>query len=68
MKMRFAKLRYLLILIPLALFIRFIDLEIMSGFLASNDTNDHFKYMGLLVLVVALLLGAVLYFDKKSQG
>lgn len=66
--MRFAKLRYLLILIPLALFIRFIDLEIMSGFLASNDTNDHFKYMGLLVLVVALLLGAVLYFDKKSQG
>lgn len=66
--MRFTKLRYLLILIPLVLFIRFIDLEIMSGFLASNDTNDHFKYMGLLVLVVALLLGAVLYFDKKSQG
>ena len=66
--MRFSKLRYLLILIPLALFIRFIDLEIMSGFLTSNDTNDHFKYMGLLVLVVGLLLRAVLYFDKKSQG
>ena len=67
MKISFQKLRFLLILIPLALFIRFLDLEIMSGFLATNETNDHFKYMALLVAVVAILLGVVLYFEKKTE-
>ena len=67
MKISFQKLRFLFILIPLALFIRFLDLEIMSGFLATNETNDHFKYMALLVAVVAVLLGVVLYLEKKTE-
>lgn len=67
MKTTLQKVRFLFILIPLALFIRFLDLEIMSGFLATNETQDHFKYMAVLVAVVAVLLGAVLYFDKKTD-
>ena len=67
MKTILRPLRFLLILIPLGLFIRFIDLEITQGFLASNETSDHFKYMLGLVVVVALLLTAVLYFEKNTE-
>lgn len=67
MKKVFQKIRFLLVLIPLALFIRFLDLEIMSGFLSTNETNDHFKYMAILVAVVAMLLGVVLYFEKNTE-
>ena len=67
MKTSFRKLRYLLILIPLGLFIRFIDIEITEGFLATNETDDHLKYMLGLVIVVAVLLAAVLYFEKTTE-
>lgn len=67
MKTSLSPLRFLLILIPLGLFIRFIDLEITQGFLASNETADHFKYMIGLVVVVAILLTAVLYFEKNTE-
>lgn len=67
MKTSFRKLRYLLILIPLGLFIRFIDIEITQGFLATNETDDHLKYMLGLVIVVAVLLAAVLYFEKTTE-
>lgn len=67
MKTAFQKVRFLLILVPLALFIRFLDLEIMNGFLSTNETNDHFKYMAILVAMVALLLGMVFYFEKKTE-
>ena len=67
MKTSFRKLRFLLILIPLGLFIRFIDIEITQGFLATNETDDHLKYMLGLVMVVAVLLAAVLYFEKTTE-
>ena len=67
MKTSFRKLRFLLILIPLGLFIRFIDIEITQGFLATNETDDHLKYMLGLVIVVAVLLAAVLYFEKRRK-
>lgn len=67
MKTSFRKLRFLLILIPLGLFIRFIDIEITQGFLATNETDDHLKYMLGLVIVVAMLLAAVLYFEKTTE-
>ena len=63
----FRKLYFLLILIPLGLFIRFIDIEITQGFLATNETDDHLKYMLGLVIVVAVLLAAVLYFEKTTE-
>ena len=67
MKTSFCKLRLLLRLIPLGIFIRFIDTEIMQGFLATNETDDHLKYMLGLVIVVAVLLAAVLYFEKTTE-
>ena len=67
MKTSFRKLRFLLILIPLGLFIRFIDIEIKQGFLATNETDDHLKYVLGLVIVVAVLLAAVLYFEKTTE-
>ena len=67
MKTSFRKLRFLLILIPLGLFIRFIDIEITQGFLATNETDDHLKYVLGLVIVVAVLLAAVLYFEKTTE-
>ncbi len=67
MKTSFRKLYFLLILIPLGLFIRFIDIEITQGFLATNETDDHLKYMLGLVIVVAVLLAAVLYFEKTTE-
>lgn len=67
MKTSFRKLSFLLILIPLGLFIRFIDIEITQGFLATNETDDHLKYMLGLVIVVAVLLAAVLYFEKTTE-
>ena len=67
MKTSFRKLRFLLILIPLGLLIRFIDIEITQGFLATNETDDHLKYMLGLVIVVAMLLAAVLYFEKTTE-
>lgn len=67
MKTSFRKLHFLLILIPLGLFIRFIDIEITQGFLATNETDDHLKYMLGLVIVVAVLLAAVLYFEKTTE-
>ena len=67
MKSNLKRLRFLLILIPLGLFIRFIDLEVSDGFLATNETVDHYKYMLGLVAAVALLLSAVLYFEKNTE-
>ena len=67
MKSNLKRLRFLLILIPLGLFIRFIDLEVSDGFLATNETVDHYKYMLGLVASVALLLSAVLYFEKNTE-
>ncbi|MGC6478987.1 MAG: hypothetical protein ACON42_01260 [Flavobacteriaceae bacterium] len=62
------KLGFLLILIPLGFFIRYLDLKVFDGFLADNQTKDHFKFIGVLVGTVAILLAAVLYFDKKSNS
>ena len=62
------RLGFLLILIPLGLFIRYLDLQVFDGFLADNQTKDHFKFIGVLVVVVAVLLSAVLYFDKKTNS
>jgi len=67
MKSNLKRLRFLLILIPLGIFIRFIDLEINEGFLATNETADHYKYVFGLVAAVALLLTAILYFEKNTE-
>ena len=62
------KLRFLLLLIPLGIIIRYVDLEITKGgFLSTNEKSDHFVFIGGLVFLVLGLLLVVLYFDKKSN-
>jgi hypothetical protein len=62
------KLRFLLLLIPLGIIIRYVDLEITKGgFLSTNEKSDHFMFIGGLVFLVIGLIVVVLYFDKKSN-
>jgi DMSO/TMAO reductase YedYZ heme-binding membrane subunit len=62
------KLKFLLLLIPLGIIIRYVDLEITKGgFLSTNEKSDHFVFIGGLVFLVLVLLVVVIYFDKKSN-
>ena len=62
------KLRFLLLLIPLGIIIRYVDLEITKGgFLSTNQKSDHFLFIGGLVSLVIGLIVVVLFFDKKSN-
>ena len=62
------KLRFLLLLVPLGITIRYVDLEITKGgFLSTNEKSDHFVFIVGLVFLVLCLLVVVLYFDKKSN-
>ncbi len=64
----FKKIRFLLLLIPLGILIRFVDLKVtQDGFLSTNELSDHYLFIGGLVVIVIGLLAAVLYFDKKSN-
>ena len=64
----FKKIRFLLLLIPLGILIRFVDLKVtQDGFLSTNELSDHYLFIGGLVVIVIVLLAAVLYFDKKSN-
>jgi uncharacterized membrane protein YidH (DUF202 family) len=60
--------KYILILIPLGIAIRFIDIQVTEGFLSSNQNKDHFMFIGGLVIIVIALLAAVLYFERKSNS
>ena len=58
------KLRFLLLLIPLGIIIRYVDLEITKGgFLSTNEKSDHFLFIGGLVFLVIGLIVVVLFFD-----
>jgi len=62
------KLRFLLLLIPLGVIMRYVDIEITKGgFLSTNEKSDHFVFIGGLVFLVIGLIVVVLYFDKKSN-
>ena len=60
--------KFLIILIPLVLFISLLDNKILLGFLASNEIPDHYIFIGSLVIVVCVLIFAVLRFDKNINS
>jgi len=57
--------RFVIILLPLAIFISFMDKKIISGFLATNQIPDHYLFIGSLIVVISVLIFTVLRFDKN---
>ena len=68
MKEKIKKFRFILLLIPLGMIIRFVDLRVtQDGFLSTNAVADHYLFIGGLLIIVIGLLAAILYFDKQSN-
>ena len=61
------KYKFILLLIPIGLFIAFLDGKILYGFLATNEIPDHYIFIVSLVLVVMGIIIAVLRHDKKMN-
>ena len=57
--------RFVIILLPLAIFISVLDKKIISGFLATNQIPDHYLFIGSLIVVISVLIFTVLRFDKN---
>lgn len=65
MKKKVRELRFILILIPLALVITIMDKTIINGFLSTNKILDHYIFLTVLVSVVIILLIIIFRYDKK---
>jgi len=61
------KFKLIFLLIPVGLFIAFLDGKILQGFLASNQIPDHYIFIGSLVLLVIAIIIAILRYDKKMN-
>ena len=69
MKEKLKKFRFILLLIPLGIIIRFVDQKVtQDAFLSTNTIADHKIFIASLVVIVIALLGAILYFDKQSNS
>ena len=62
------KLKFIFILIPLGIIIRYVDLKVTKdGFLSTNEIADHYIFViGLLFIVIGLIF-VIIYFEKKSD-
>ena len=58
----------ILILIPVGLFISFLDKKVISGFLSTNQISDHYLFIGSLVIAITIIIFIVLKFDKKINS
>ena len=65
MKKKVRDLRFILILIPLALIITIMDKTIINGFLSTNKILDHYIFITVLVSVVIILLLIIFRYDKN---
>lgn len=69
MKEKIKKYKFILLLIPLGIVIRFVDQKVtQDGFLSTNAIADHYLFIAGLVVIVIGLLVAVLYFDQHSNS
>ncbi len=66
MKKLFEKNKFILILIPLGIFIVFINKKLNTGFLSSSKIENHYIFIGLLLLIVFILLFTIIRIDKNS--
>ena len=60
--------KFIFILLPLALFIYFLDKKVLMGFLSSNEIPDHYIFLGSLVIAICMLIFAVLRLDKNVNA
>ena len=60
--------KFILILIPVSIFISFLDKKIISGFLSTNKIPDHYLFIGSLFIVISILIYYVLRFDNKINS
>ena len=65
MKKKIKDLRFMLILIPLALIITVMDKTIINGFLSTNKILDHYIFITVLVSVVIILLLIIYRYDNN---
>ena len=65
MKKKMRDLRFMLILIPLAVIITIMDKTIINGFLSTNKILDHYIFITVLVSVVIILLLIIFRYDKN---
>ncbi len=69
MKEKLKKFRFILLLIPLGIVIRYVDQKVtQGGFLSTNAIGDHYIFIAGLVVIVIGLLAAILYFDQQSNS
>ena len=69
MKEKLKKFRFILLLIPLGIVIRYVDQKVtQDGFLSTNAIGDHYVFIAGLVVLVIGLLAAILYFDQQSNS
>ena len=69
MREKFKKFKFILIIIPLGVVIRYIDQKItQDGFLSTNEIGDHYIFIAGLVAIVIGLLATILYYDKQSKS
>ena len=68
MKSFVKRFKFALILLPLALFISFLDEKILQGFFATSEIPDHYIYIGSLVVAISILILAVLRFEKNVNS
>tara|TARA_B100001057_G_scaffold166661_1_gene167400 strand:+ start:3689 stop:3898 length:210 start_codon:yes stop_codon:yes gene_type:complete len=69
MKEKLKKFRFILLLIPLGIVIRYVDQKVtQEGFLSTNAIRDHYTFIAGLVVIVIGLLAAILYFDQQSNS
>ena len=66
MKKFFSQNKFILILVPLGLFIDFINKKLNTGFLSSSKIENHYIFVGLLLFIVFILLFTILRIDKNS--
>ena len=58
----------ILILIPVGLFISFLDKKVISAFLSTNQISDNYLFIGSLVIAISIIIFIVLKFDKKINS
>jgi len=66
---RFSKYIWILVLLLLlGGFIYTIDKQLIGGFLSNAKTENHYQFLLFLLIGVGVLIGFVLYSDKKSSS